>query len=94
MMFVSLLFIAEDRENISVLSIIFMIYHISHISFLFSIMDVAVAGGFINDVTGLDWELWNRWTDWLLAIMNLTCVAKYSVHEVISFDGSRQFESN
>lgn len=56
---------------------IFVVYHVSHNAFLYYVVDIGVCYCLLSDATGLDWELWNLWFNWILLVVNATAIVKY-----------------
>lgn len=58
----------------------FLVYHATHHVFLYVLVDIAVANNLISENSGIDWEFWSIWLDWLLLVLNVTAVVKYTWH--------------
>ncbi len=59
---------------------IFLHYHAIHNGFLYALSDIAIVNDWLSERTGLDFELWSFWVDWVWRITFATVIIKYSAN--------------
>jgi len=55
-----------------------LLYHLINNLFLYLLVDMCLAYGYLNDQSGLPWEMWNQWMNWIFVATLATALFRGS----------------
>ena len=51
-----------------------LLYHAIHNGFLYALTDIAIVNAWVAESTGLNFELWSFWVDWMRCVTLILAV--------------------